>query len=212
VRYAAAEAIYWLDPANRDRMIPTLRALIAAADPVRPGEVWRPMDLLLRADPSAGRSLVPTFVGWLRHEDARARHHAVRCLVGLGTSASEAVPALEALLNTGKSAERARVALAIIAIDPAGCDRAAACLLALLRDAGIAPEERIAALGPLSRILNQDEVPPRIRDAAIRIIRAVPDEPGVLPEFGRRVRLFLEYQDSIVARSTASAARPAHVQ
>ncbi len=25
VRYAAAEAVYWLEPANRGRMIPTLR-------------------------------------------------------------------------------------------------------------------------------------------------------------------------------------------
>ncbi len=170
------------------------------------------MGLLLRADRSAGRTLVPIFVGWLRHEDARARHHAIRWLVELGPLAHEAVPALESLLDGGYFSERSRAARAIIAIDPAGCDRAAACLLALLRDAGLAPQERIAALGPLSLVLHHDGVPPRVRNAAIRVIRAVPDEPGVHPEFGRHVRLFLEYQESITARTAAAAAQPGPFQ
>ncbi len=50
VRLAAAEAIFWLDPTNRGRMVPTLRAMIVAADPARPVEVHRPLGLMLQVD------------------------------------------------------------------------------------------------------------------------------------------------------------------
>ena len=55
VRLAAAEAIFWLDPTNRGRMVPTLRAMIVAADPTRPIEVHRPLGLMLQVDrPACG--------------------------------------------------------------------------------------------------------------------------------------------------------------
>ncbi len=209
VRYAAAEAVYWLDPQHRGRMIPTLHALIVAADPAHPADVWRPMGLLLRADLAAGESLVPTIAGWLRHEDLGVRHQAIVWLQVLGPLAQNAVPALESLLEGGNRSLRVHAAVAIIAIHPAGCDRAAACLLTLLRDTEVPPQERIGALGPLSRILNDSAVPPKVRDSALMVIRAVPDEPGVHPEFGRRVRMFLEYQGSIRSRTAAAAAAAA---
>ncbi|MHB1559842.1 MAG: HEAT repeat domain-containing protein [Isosphaeraceae bacterium] len=206
VRYAAAEAVYWLDPQNRGRMIPTLHALIVAADPTRPGEVWRPMQLLLRADRPASRSLVPTFAGWLRHDDPRVGHQAIVWLQMLGPLARDAIPALESLLEAGNPSLRVHAAMAIIAIHPAGCDRAAACLLALLNDSDVPPQERLGALGPLSRLINDAAVPPKVRDATLQVILAVPDEPGVHPEFGRRVRLFLEYQKAAQTRTAAGAA------
>lgn len=206
VRYAAAEAVYWLAPKNRGRMIPTLRALIVAADPTRPVEVWRPLGLLLRADRPAGESLVPTFAGWLRHEDTGVRHQAIVWLQVLGPLARDAVPSLEALLEGGNTSLRVHAAVAIIAIHPAGCDRAAACLLALLRDSDVPPQERIGALGPLSRLIHDAAVPPRVRNSALQVIRAVPDDPGVHPEFGRRVRLFLEYQEGTRIPTGATAA------
>ncbi len=213
VRYAAAEAIYWLDPQNRGRMIPTLRALIVAADPARPGDVWRPFGLLLRADRLAGQPLVPTFVGWLRHEDPRVSHQAIGWLQLLGPLARDAVPALESLLDGKNPSLRAHAAMAIIAIHPAGCDRAAACLLTLLRNTNFPPQRRIEALIPLGRVVTDAAVPPKVRDAALQIIRAVPEEPGIHPEFSRRVRMFLEYQERIRASMTAtSAVRPAELQ
>lgn len=213
VRYAAAEAVYWLDPKNRGRMIPTLRELIVAADPARPDDVWRPLGLLLRADRLAGQPLIPTFVGWLRHEDPQVCHQAINWLQQLGPPASDAVPALESLLDGSDRSLRVHAAVAIVAIHPAGCDRAAACLLALLRDTRIPPQERIMALGPLSRVISDAAVPPKVRDVALQIIREVPNEPGVHPEFGRRVRMFLKYQENRRARmATTSATQHADVQ
>jgi hypothetical protein len=204
VRLAAAEAIFWLDPAHKGRIVPTLLAMIVEADPARPVEVHRPMGLMLRVDRAACRALVPTFAAWLRHEDERVRHHAMRWLVELGPLAREAIPALEAMLDRAQPAERSRAAVAIIVIDPAACDRAAASLLALLRDAAIPPAERIAALGPLNMVINHARVPPRIRDATLKTLGAVPDEPGTHPEFGHRIRMFLEYQGGARGRARGS--------
>jgi HEAT repeat protein len=212
VRLAAAEAIFWLDPAHKGRIMPTLRAMIVEADPARPVEVFGPMGLMLRVDRAACRALVPTFAAWLRHEDERVRHHAMRWLVELGPLAREAIPALEAMLDRARPAERARAAVAIITIDPAACDRAAASLLALLRDAAIPPAERIAALGPLSLLIHHAKVPLRIRDATLKTIDAVPDEPGTHPEFGLRIRIFLEYQEGARVRGPATAAQGTRIQ
>jgi HEAT repeat protein len=194
VRLAAAEAIFWLDPPHKGRLAPALLTMIVEADPARPAEVFGPMGLMLRVDRAACRALVPTFAAWLRHEDERVRNHAMGWLVELGPLAREAIPALEGLMDDSRVAERSRAALAIIVIDPAACDRAAASLLALLRDATISPAERIEALGPLSRVIHHARVPPRIRDATLKTLGAVPDEPGTNAEFGQRIRMFLEYQ------------------
>jgi hypothetical protein len=122
VRLAAAEAIYWLDRDHRGRMVPTLQAMILQAGPDRPGDVMRPMGLLYRVDPSACRSLVPTFVSWLRHDDADVRGRVVVWLAHLGPLATDATPALEAMLDRGLPSDRTRAAFAIISIDPARCD------------------------------------------------------------------------------------------
>ena len=95
VRLTAAEAILWLDPANKGRMIPMLQAMIVQADPARPGDVARPLFLLIRADPSACRGVVPTFAAWLRHEDASVRDHVIGWLMAMGRAARDAIPALE---------------------------------------------------------------------------------------------------------------------
>jgi HEAT repeat protein len=213
VRLAAAEAIFWLDPRNKGRMIPTLRAMIVEADPARPGDVHHPLGLMLRVDPSACRVLVPTFAAWLRHEDERVRLQATGWLMTLGPLARDALPALQALLDRGGPAERSRAAVAIVAIDPAACESAAASLLALFCDATIPPAERIAILAPLSLLINHAKVPPRVRDQTLKTIRAVSDEPGVHPDFGLRVRMFLEYQgDSRTTRAAATAAQGVRIQ
>jgi hypothetical protein len=201
VRLAAAEAIFWLDPANKGRMVPTLQAMILQADPARSGDVLRPLGLLLRVDRSACRVLVPSFASWLRHEDAHVRNRAVGWLAELGPVARDAVPALEAILGLGPAAERSRVAFAIVIIDPAACDRAAASLLALLRDAAIPPQERIHALHPLGAMLNRSGVPTRIRVEVRETLRTIPDEPGIHPALGLRVRQVLEYQPVPRARA-----------
>ena len=206
VRFAAAEAILWLDPANKGRLVPTLHAMVVQADPARESDVIRPMRLLLRADRTAGRELVPAFVAWLRHEDTRVRNHAVGWLVALGPMARDAIPALEAILDRGLPAERLRVAFAIVVIQPAACGRAAASLCAMLRDAEIPPEERIRALGPLGAMLNHPGVPTRDRDQIQQTLRAIPDEPGFHPALGLYIRKFLEYQEKARARAAARTA------
>lgn len=212
VRMAAAEAVYWLDPVNRRRMVPTLQAMIRQTDPGRPGDVIRPLNLLVRVDRSAGQVLVPMFVSWLGHEDERVREYALRYLVALGPAAREAVPALVRLLEHSRPAERSRAGFAIVSIDPAACDRAAASLLALLCDSAIPPQERIEALGPLSVMINHTGVPAHLRDEALRTIRALPDRPETHPEFGRRLIRFLEYHKGVQERAAAAAAQRVHVQ
>jgi HEAT repeat protein len=203
VRLAAAEAILWLAPTNRARMVPMLQAMILQADPARSVAVVRPLGLLLRVDRSACRGLVPTFVTWLGHEDPDIRGQVVGWLLQLGPVARDAIPALEPLLDRGRPADRAGVAMALVVIDPTTCERASACLLALLGDAAIHPRERIQALHPLNVVLNHPGVPTTVRDAALKELRAIPDRPGVHPEFGLRVRQFLHFQQNARARAEA---------
>jgi HEAT repeat protein len=192
VRLAAAEAIFWLSPVERGRTVPMLQAMVVQAGPDRPADVVRPLGLLFRADPSACRSLVPTFVSWLRHEDAEVRGRVVIWLAHLGPLAREATPALEALLDRGPPADRARAAFAIINIDPAGCDRAAAALVALLADAAVHPRDRGLALPSFDAMFRHKHVPARLRDEALKNIRTIPDQPGIHPELGSRIRQLVE--------------------
>jgi hypothetical protein len=97
--------------------------------------------------------------------------------------------------------------MALVVIDPTTCERASACLLALLGDAAIHPRERIQALHPLNVVLNHPGVPTTVRDSALKELRAIPDRPGVHPEFGMRVRQFLDYQQAARSRSRAAARR-----
>src|SRR5262249_44371294 len=121
--------------------------------------------------------------------------------------AHDAIPTLEALLDRGEPADRARVAFAIVVIDPEACERAATNLLAMLRDAAIDPRDRIQALSPLSVMLKQSKVPERVRDDVHRALLAIPDEPGLHPEFARRIREFLRYQERVRLQSTTEAVR-----
>jgi hypothetical protein len=207
VRLAAAEAILWLDPTNKARMVPVLQAMILQANPARSVAVGRPLGLLLRVDRSACRGLVPTFVSWLGHEDPDIRGRVVGWLLQLGPVARDAIPALEPLLDRGRPADRAGVAMAIVVIDPTTCERASACLLALLGDAALHPRERIRALHPLNVVLNQPGVPTTVRDAALKELRAIPARPGIHPELGLRVRQFLEFQQTARARAASEARR-----
>jgi HEAT repeat protein len=195
VRLAAAEAIFWLSPADRGRAVPTLQAMILQAGPDRPAEVMRPLGLLFRVDPSACRSLVPTFVTWLRHDDAEARGRVVVWLANLGSLAQDATPALEAMLDRGTPASRTRVAFAIINIDPAGCDRAAAALLALLGDAAAHPRDRGLALPTFDAMFRHRRVPARLRDETLKNLRTIRDQPDIHPELGLRIRQFIEYHE-----------------
>jgi HEAT repeat protein len=194
VRLAAAEAILWLDPANKGRIVPTLQAMILQANPGRPGDVIRPMALLLQADPSAGRPLVPTFVAWFGREDPAVRTLVLECFLRLGPAARDAIPALEARLDRSQPAERARVALAIVMIEPAACERAAIVLCAMLRDAALHPRERVMALAPLGAMLHRAGVPGRVRDRVDTTLRAVPEDRATHPELAGRVRQLLDYQ------------------
>ena len=196
VRLAAAEAIFWLSPVNRGRTVPMLQSMVVQAGPDRPADVVRPLGLLFRANPSACRSLVPTFVSWLRHEDADVRGHVVTWLAHLGPLAREATPALEALLDRGPPADRARAAFAIINIDPAGCDRAAAALLALLADVAVHPRDRGLALPSFEAMLRHKNVSARLRDETLKSLRTIPDQPGIHPELGLRIRQFVEFHES----------------
>ena len=65
--------------------------------------------------------------------------------MAMGRAARDAIPALEALLDRGRPADRSHVAFAIIVIEPAACELAAASLFAMLRDAEIPP---VSAFGP----------------------------------------------------------------
>lgn len=193
VRLAAAEALLWLDPARKERMVPILQAMILQAGPERAGELIPPLALLYRADPPSCRGLVPTFVAWLRHEDAEVRARVVVWLARLGPVARDAGPALEAMLDRGPPADRARAAFAIISVDPTRCDRAAACLLALLGDASIHPRERGLALHPFEAMFRQSRVPARLRDEVLTGLRTIPDQPDIHPQLGLRIRQFIEH-------------------
>jgi hypothetical protein len=195
VRLVAAEAILWLDPAHKKRMVPMLQAMILQAGPDRPGDVVRPLHLLYRADPSACRGLVPTFVSWLRHEDPDARGRVVVWLSLLGPLARDAIPALDAMLDRGRPADRARAASAIINIDPAGCDRAAACLLALLGDAAVHPRDRVLALNPFDMMFRHALVPARLRAETLKNLQTIPDQPGIHPELGLKIRQLIEFHE-----------------
>jgi hypothetical protein len=207
VRLAAAEAILRLTPKDRGRLVPILQAMIVQADPARTADMDRVLALLMRADPAAGRGLVPTLIAWLRHDDATVRTRVIGWLLRLGPMAQDAIPALEGLLHRGPPSDRTRVAFAIVIIDPTACEQAAVNLLALLRDVAIDPRERIHALGPLGVLLNQSKVPARVRDDVQRTLLTIPDQPGVHPEFARRVRQFLEQQEQARARPPAGAVR-----
>jgi HEAT repeat protein len=195
VRLAAAEAIFWLCPANIGRTVPTLQAMILQAGPDRPGEVMRPLGLLFQADRSACRSLVPTFVSWLSHDDAEVRGRVVAWLAHLGPLARDATPALEAMLDRGTPASRTRAAFAIISIDPSGCDRAAAALLALLGDVAVHPRDRSLALPTFDAMFKQRSVPARLRDETLKNLRTIQDQPDIHPELGLRIRQFIEYHE-----------------
>ncbi len=193
VRLAAAEAMLRLDPSRKGRMVPVLQAMILQAGPGRAADVARPLDLLFRADPLACRGLVPTFVSWLGHEDAEARGRVVIWLAHLGPMARDAAPTLEPMLAGGRPADRARAAFALIHIDPAHCDRAAACLLAMLGDASAHPRDRGLALRPFDAMFRLGQVPARLRDQTLRRMRAIPDQPGIHPELGLRIRQFVDF-------------------
>lgn len=207
VRLAAAEAVINLAPRNKARVVPMLQAMIRQADPARTADLGRLFALLAYADAAACRDLVPTFVSWLHHEDSAVRTRVISWLLQLGPLARDAVPALEALLDRAPPTDRPRVAFAIVVIDPAACEPTAAKLLAMLRDAEIDPRERIQALGPLGVVLNDPRVPARVRDDVHRVLVTIPDETGIHPEFARRVRRFLAYQESVRARTAAAMAR-----
>jgi HEAT repeat protein len=205
VRLAAAEAILWLDPAHKRRMVPILQAMVLQAGPTHAGDVIRPLGLLFQAEPAACRSLIPTFIAWLHNEDVAVRNQVVGWLALLGPLARDAIPTLEAMLDQGRPFDRVHTAFAIIIIDPAGCQRAATHLLDLLRDATVHPVDRVRTLEPLNAMLRHPGVPLRIREDAMKEIRTVPDQPGNHPEFVVRVRQFIEYQEK--ARARAAAAR-----
>jgi HEAT repeat protein len=207
VRLAAAEAILRLAPTNKGRVVPMLQAMIVQADPARTVDLERLLVLLFRADPSACRGLVPTLMSWLHHEDPQVRTRVMGWLVHLRPMAQDAIPALEELLRRGSPADRARAAFAIIVIDPTACEKAALDLLTLLRDVGIDPRERIQALSPLGALLNQPKVPARVRDDVHRTLLAIPDEPGIHPEFARQVRLFLDFHERAHAQPADGAVR-----
>jgi hypothetical protein len=172
-----------------------LQAMVLQAGPDNPGVVLRSMNLLSQADPSACRGLVPTFVTWLRHEDAEARGRVLLWLASLGPIARDATPALEVMLQGGRPADRARAAMAIIQIDPTGCDRAVASLLALLADAAAHPRDRGLAIRPFAAMFRHADVPARIRDQTLREIRTVPEQPGIHPELALRIRQLVELQE-----------------
>jgi hypothetical protein len=172
-----------------------LQAMVLQAGPDSPGVVRRSMSLLSQADPSACRGLVPTFVTWLGHEDAEARSRVVLWLANLGPIARDATPALEAILQGGPPADRARAAMAIIHIDPTGCDRAVASLLALLADAAASPRDRGLALQPFAAMFRHAGVPARIRDRTLSDLRTLPDQPGIHPELAVRIRQLIELQE-----------------
>src|SRR5262249_26512848 len=143
----------------------------------------------------ACRSLVPTFVSWLRHDDADVRGRVVVWLAHLGPLARDAAPALEGMLDRGPPADRARAASAIINIDPTRCDRAAASLLALLGDAAIPPRDRSMALPSFDTMFKHKHVPARLRDETLKNLRTIPDQPGIHPELGLRIRQFIEFHE-----------------
>jgi HEAT repeat protein len=204
VRLAAAEAVLWLDPAHRQRAVPTLQAMVLQAGPDHPGELVRSMDLLIRADPSACRGLVPTFISWLRHDDDDARARVIRWLGNLGPMAREATPALEAMLDGGRTVDRILASAAIIRVDPAGCHRAVGCLVTVLADAAISPRHRGATLQPLRMMFRHPHVPAPIRDRALRDMRIIPDQPDIHPELARGIRQLVEALDNPPSPSPGS--------
>lgn len=192
VRMAAAEAVFWLDPGHRDRIIPVLRAMVLGARPERPAEVVQPMGLLYRIDPSACRELVPTFVAWLRHDDPEVRVQVASWLANLGPIAGAAVPALGAMLAAGPPAQRTGAAMAMICVEPSRCERAAETLVAVLGDPIIEPRQRAAALRPLAAFFRHRNVPAGLRDSTRVRVRSILDQPGLHPLLGDQIRLLLD--------------------
>ena len=191
VRLAAAEAIFWLDPKHRDRVIPALRAMVAEAHPERPTEVLRPMSLLYRIDPSICRELVPTFVGWLGHDDPEVRVRVAIWLANLGPLAQAAVPALGAMLATGPPAQRTGAAMAVICVEPSRCAQAAEALVAVLADPIIEPRQRAEAIRPLALLFHNQAVPAGLRETTRTQVRSILDQPGLHPLLGDRIRILL---------------------
>ncbi len=191
VRLVAAEAIFWLDPRHRDRVIPALRAMVVEAHPERPTEVLRPMGLLYRIDPTICRELVPTFVGWLRHDDPEVRVRVAFWLANLGPLAQSALPALGTMLATGPPAQRTGAAMAVICVEPSGCAQAAEALVAVLGDPIIEPRQRAEAIRPLAVLFHNQEVPARLRETTRDRVRSILDQPGLHPLLGDRIRFLL---------------------
>lgn len=196
VRLAAAEAMLWLDPAHKDRFVPMLQAMVLQAGPERAAELIPPLGLLFRADPPACRGLVPTFVTWLRHEDAEVRGRVVLWLAYLGPLAQDATPTLEAMLDRGRTLDRALAAAAIIQIEPARCDRAVVSLLTVIGDARIPPRERGMVLQTFDTMFRHAKVPDRLRAQTIKGLRPIPDQPDIHPELGFRIREFVAFYGS----------------
>src|SRR5262249_1272096 len=134
---------------------------------------------------------------WLRHEDAEVRGRVVAWLTRLGPVAQDAGPALEAMLDRGPPADRARAAFAIISVDPTRCDRAVACMLALLGDARVHPRVHPRAPGlplhPFEAMSRQPRAPARTRDDVLRGLRPIPDQPDIHPDLGLRIRQFVTH-------------------
>ena len=161
VRLAAAEAIFWLDPANKGRIVPMLRAMIVEADPARPAEVRRPMGLMLRVDRSACRALVPTFAAWLRHEDEGVRHTSHAWLGGAGAPGARGDPRAggDAGPRPARRSDPARPSRS----SPSTRPRATAPRPASWPCSGMPPSpppSESRALGPLSPMIHHTGSPP----------------------------------------------------
>lgn len=73
---------------------------------------------VLRADPDAWKTLVPTFASWLQDKDPLVRSRAAEMLGSLGPLAKATIPVLEPLYQHAGAAERIAIARAILRIDP----------------------------------------------------------------------------------------------
>jgi hypothetical protein len=56
-------------------------------------------------------------------------------------------------------------------------------------------------------MLKQSDVPERVRDDVHKSLRTLPDEPGLHPEFARRIREFVRYQEGVRVQSTSESVR-----
>ncbi len=61
-------------------------------------------------------------------------------------------------------------------------------------------------------MLSHASVPARVRDDVHRTLVAIPDQPGIHPEFARRIRQFLDFQERARARTTADMVRRVSIQ